>query len=400
MLLDQSQDAIPGGVIALDREYQVCMRCVMDTTAEEISFDDNGICSYCHYFDARVSPILEYGRSPEAAVRLKGIVQTIEAQRGRKQYDCILGLSGGLDSSYVLHLATELGLKPLCIHVDEGWDSQVAVDNIMRMTEMLQVEMRTVAIDSVEMFDLQLAFYKAAVRNCDIPQDHAFPAVLYRIAASENIRFVLSGSNLATESVLPASWGHSPADSRYLMDVYRRFGSFRSLAAYPTMSFWESSVYYPIVKRIRNVYLLNYVPYSRRSAVETLSRLYGWQDYGAKHFESVHTRFFQSYYLPSKFSIDKRKAHLSSLVLAGEITRDEALRELAMPPCSPEEMDRDKQAVAHKLGLSLEEWERVLDLPPTDDSEFASTDSLVAIRNRLSKVLGSLGLRSPNIDGR
>lgn len=362
--------------------YQMCTRCVMDTTAEEISFDEKGVCSFCHYFDREVQPVLARARSEEGRQLLLRVVETIkEAGRG-KAHDCVLGLSGGTDSSYLTYLAVQFGLRPLVVHVDTGWDTEVAAANIRNLVEKLGLEVEMVTVDWDEMRDLQIAFYRAAVRNCEIPQDHAFLAALYHTAGRHGIRFLLSGGNLATESVLPRSWGYNAGDLRHLLDVHRRFGSGR-LKRFPMLSFWQRYFYYPFLKGIREVRLLNYVPYNKAEAKELLKRECGWQDYGGKHFESVLTRFFQGYYLPTKFGIDKRKAHFSSLILAGQMTREAALEELKQPPYSLEQAEADKEYIAQALGLTLQEWESILATPARDHRDFKSSSAMFALKDYL-----------------
>lgn len=268
-------------------DYQICTRCVMDTTAEEIKFDSKGVCSFCHYFDEDVKPILERSRSGESMKMLEAIVTNIKRSGHGKRYDSVLGLSGGVDSSYLAYQASELGLRPLLVHVNTGWNSS----------------------------------------ESEIPQDHAFLAVLYEEASKIGANYILSGGNLATESILPKSWGYNAGDARHLLEIHKRFGS-HPLQDFPILNFWERYLYYPFIRKIREVRLLNYMNYNREEAKQILSEKFGWKDYGAKHYESVLTRFFQGYYLPTKFGIDKRKAHFSSLILAGQMTREQALEEL------------------------------------------------------------------------
>jgi N-acetyl sugar amidotransferase len=369
-------------------EHRVCIRCVMDTTATEISFDDEGVCSFCRRFDDKVLPVLEYAETDQCRVELERVADTIRSSGSGKPYDCVLGLSGGVDSAYLACVAVDLGLRPLVIHVDTGWNTATTVDNIERLTKQLGVPLHLVTIEWDEMRDLQLAFYKASVRNCEIPYDHAFYASLYRVAASQKIPYILLGGNLATESVLPASWGHGALDLRYIKSIYSRFGTQGTLRQYPTISFWQHYFYYPIIKGIRQVRLLNYLNYNKARAMEELKERCGWEDYGSKHHEAVSTRFFQCYYLPTKFGIDKRKAHLSSLILSGQMSREEALEELIKPPCSAAQIDDDKRHMAQKLEVSLDEWDAILNRPARDDSEFDSYDMLYSAKARLVKLLG------------
>lgn len=369
-------------------EHQVCTRCVMDTTATEISFDNEGVCSFCRWFDDKVLPILKYAKTDQCRVELKDIVDTIRSSGSRKRYDCVLGLSGGVDSAYLACVTVDLDLRPLVIHVDTGWNTATTVDNIERLTKQLGVPLQLVNIEWDEMRDLQLAFYKASVRNCEIPYDHAFYASLFNVAASQEIPYILLGGNLATESVLPASWGHNALDLRYIKSIYSRFGTQGTLRQYPTISFWKQYFYYPVIKGIKQVRLLNYLSYDKSLAIEELKERCGWEDYGSKHHEAVSTRFFQCYYLPNKFGIDKRKAHLSSLILSGQMSREQALEELMKRPCSEAQIDDDKEHMAQKLGVSMDEWNSILSSPSRDDSEFVSSDALYSLKARCVRLLG------------
>lgn len=368
--------------------YQMCTRCVMDTTAEEITFDSSGICSFCHSFDENVKPILDRARSEEGRRLLNQVVNTIKSSAHGRPYDSILGIRGGTDSSYLAYLASELGLRPLLINVDTGWDTPESKSNIENLVSKLGLDLEVITVDWEEMRDLQLAFYRSSVNNCEIPQDHAFLAALYKKAAQEGVNYILTGGNLATESILPRSWGYNAGDLRHLLAVHSRFGT-RPLRKFPTLSFWRRYLYYPFVRSIREVRLLNYVPYNKNEAKRILTEKYGWQDYGAKHYESVLTRFFQGYYLPTKFGIDKRKAHLSSLILSGQMTREQALEELKKPPYPNEELlQKDKIYIAERLGLSLSEWEEILALPPRQHDEFPSSKLLFAFKDGLVKATG------------
>lgn len=370
------------------RTYQRCKRCVMDTTAEEITFDASGVCSFCHYFDEHVKPILDRANSGEGKKVLDQIVEAIKRSGEGVSYDSILGISGGTDSSYLAYLATELGLRPLVVHVDTGWNTPESEGNVKNLVSQLGLDLEIIKVDWEEMRDLQIAFYKASVKNCEIPQDHAFLAALYRKAEQVGVHYILTGGNFATESILPRSWGYNAGDLRHLLAIHKRFGT-QPLRNFPTLSFWQRYVYYPFVRKIREVRLLNYVPYNRAEAKRILSEKLGWQDYGAKHYESVLTRFFQGYYLPTKFGIDKRKAHFSSLILSGQMTREQALEELRRPPYPSEELLRtDKAYIAQKLGLSLSEWEQILALPPRDHYEFPNSELLFKAKDTIVNMLG------------
>ena len=375
-------------VIAMQESYTICTRCVMDTTAEEISFDQEGVCSFCHYFDTTVKSTLERAKTKEGRRLLEEIVRKIKESGKNKPYDSILGISGGTDSSYLAHLAVSLGLRPLAVHVDTGWNTPESEANIHKLVEKLGLDLEIFVVDWEEMKDLQLAFYKASVKNCEIPQDHAFLAVLYKKAAEKGVNYILTGGNLATESILPRSWGFNAADSRHLLAVHKLFGT-KPLKNFPILTFWSRYLYYPFIKGIKEVRLLNLVSYNKKEAKRILAEKYGWKDYGLKHYESVLTRFFQGYYLPTKFGIDKRRAHFSSLILSGQMKREEALEELKKAPYPDSELlKQDKDIIAQKLGLTLFEWEAILALPPRDHSEFPSSEFLYKTKDLLVQKLG------------
>lgn len=368
------------------RPYQICTRCVMDTSDPDISFDSDGICSHCRQFDALVRDQVERANRGERETELKAIVERIKAAGAGQEYDCIMGLSGGVDSSYVAYMAKQLGLRPLAVHFDSGWNSELAVNNIENIVKKLGIDLHTFVVDWEEMRDLQLAFFKASVANCDIPTDHAFPAVLYREAARHRIRCILSGTNHATEFILPKSWGHTSADKRHLVDVQRKFGTIR-LRSYPTIGFIAQYIYYPYIRRIKTVRLLNYIPYNKAEAKRIISVELGWRDYGGKHHESIFTRFFQGYYLPTKFGYDKRRAHLASLINSGQMTRSQALIELEQPTYDPVQQLEDKVFVAKKLGVTPAELDAIFAQPNRHYSDFASSDRLLSVALKAKRAV-------------
>lgn len=321
-------------------------------------------------------------RAPE----LKAIVERIRISGQGRDYDCIMGLSGGVDSSFVAYKAKELGLRPLAVHFDSGWNSELAVSNIENIVKRLGIDLHTHVVDWEEMRDLQLSFFKASVANCDIPTDHAFPAVLYREAERNGIKYILSGTNYATEFILPTAWGHTSSDKRHLLDIQKKFGSLR-LRSYPTIGFLAQYVYYPYIRGIKTVRLLDYIPYNKAEAKRIIIKELGWRDYGGKHHESIFTRFFQGYYLPRKFGYDKRRAHLSSLINSGQMKRDEAMRELAEPAYDPAQQLEDKNFVAKKLGLSADQLDQMFAQPNRKYSDFASNARLLRTALRLKRTI-------------
>jgi N-acetyl sugar amidotransferase len=356
----------------------------MDTTDPEITFDEAGVCNHCRKFDERQPKTWFTGE--EGKVKLQHIVQTIKQAGKGKRYDCIIGLSGGVDSSYLAYQTQILGLRPLAVHVDAGWNSELAVKNIENIVKYLNIDLYTHVVDWEEVKDLQVAFLRASVANQDVPQDHAFFAALYRFAIQNGIRYVLSGGNYATESVLPESWGYNAMDLRHLKEIYRRFGQKR-LKTFPTVGFFQYYIYYPYLKGMKVVRPLNYIPYNKQEAIRILEKEIGWRYYGGKHYESRFTKFFQCYYLPKKFGFDKRKAHLSSLIMSGQITRNEALKELNKDLYPQHELKDDKSFVIKKLGLTEEEFQELLNLPNKSFEDYPSNYGLLKIMRRIKSNL-------------
>lgn len=350
-----------------DRPYQICTRCVMDTTDPDITFDEYGVCGHCHYFDTQIMPA--WPDREEGRAKLEQMIATVKAYGKGKRYDCILGLSGGIDSSYCAVKVVEWGLRPLVVHVDAGWNSELAVMNIEQICTRLGLDLVTHVVDWEEMKDMQVAFLRSNLANQDVPQDHAFFAALYGYAEEAGIKYVISGSNFATESILPQSWGYDAMDATHIKAIHKRFGD-RKRKSFPVVSFFDLYFKYPRILKMKVLTPLNYIPYSKEHAIKVLERDYGWRYYGGKHFESRFTRFFQAWYLPHKFGYDKRKAHLSSLVLSDQMTRGEALEELTKPLYDETLLVEDKAFVAKKLGLSLDEFEELVAQPPRHYSEF------------------------------
>jgi len=349
------------------RPYQVCTRCVMDTTDPDITFDQAGVCNHCYYFDNNVKPA--WPEPEEGARLLEEMIAKVKSYGEGKQYDCIIGLSGGIDSSFVAVKAVEWGLRPLVVHVDAGWNSELAVMNIEQICKRLGLDLVTHVVDWEEMQDMQLAFLRSNLANQDVPQDHAFFAALYGYATQAGIKYVINGSNYATESILPQSWGYDAMDATHVKAIHKRFGG-RGRGHFPVVSFWDLYFRYPLILKMEVLRPLNYIPYSKEEAIRILEREYGWRYYGGKHYESRWTRWFQAYYLPHKFGYDKRKAHLASLVVSGQMTRDQALAELRKPLYDEKMLAEDKAFIAKKLGLTVDELEGLISAPPRHYSEF------------------------------
>lgn len=371
------------------RAYQRCTTCVMDTTDPDISFNEQGVCNHCQRYDLMVRDVVDRATRGERTQELDAMVARIKEAGKGKDYDCIMGLSGGVDSSYVAYTARRLGLRPLAVHFDSGWNSELAVNNIENIVKRLGIDLYTHVVNWDEMRDLQLAFFKASVANCDIPTDHAFPAILLRQAARHGIKYVLSGSNYATEFILPSAWGYQSGDLRHLKDIHKKFGQ-APLREYPTIGFFKQYIWYPYVRGIKTVKPLNYLPYNKFDAKQVIMNELGWRDYGGKHYESIFTRFFQGYYLPTKFGYDKRLAHLSSLIKSGQLSREAALEELQQPTYDPELQADDKKFVAKKLGVSVTELDEIFARPNKDYTDYASYEKLFDIGLKVKRAFTKL----------
>jgi N-acetyl sugar amidotransferase len=354
----------------------------MDTSAPGIVFDAAGVCNFCSSHEEKVA--LTPSVRPDANERLSALLEQIRAGR-RGDYDSIVGLSGGVDSSYVAYQAVRLGLKPLAVHFDNGWNSELAVKNIEQIVKRLQLDLLTFVIDWEEFRDIQRSFFRAHVIDIEMVTDHAIFAAIYHIAHEHRIRYILSGTNARTESIMPVAWQHFKFDLRNLKAIHRRHGTI-PIKRYPTLSVWGMA-WNHYVWGAKSVSLLNYLPYRKDEAIRTLQSELGWNYYGGKHYESVFTKFYQAHILPVKFGVDKRRCHLSDLVMNGEITRDDAMRELQQPLYDPVALEQDREYVCKKLGFSQAEFAEYLAAPPvshyTYPSYAALAQRLVGIHKRL-----------------
>lgn len=345
--------------------HKICNHCVMDTTDSYLEFDENGVCNRCNEYTQRIENWWNYGRGKEA--ELAQIIKEIKESGKGKDYDCLIGLSGGLDSCYVLHLAvTEWGLRPFVFHVDAGWNLPVAEQNIQNLCNKLGVKLHVEKMDWEDMRQMQLAFFKTGHAGLDAPQDHAFIAQVDKFSDELGIKYILNGYNISTEIVAnPASWdkGAGPTgDKTYIKDVLKKHGGYKTRHYEYTTGF-KHKFWLPYVKGVKTVHLLNYVPITKKGMIETLEKEYGYQAYKQKHFEDLLTKFIEGWWLPTRFGYDIRKAQLSSLVITKQMTREEALAILKNPPLTEEEsMDLFKQ-VANKLEISEEELMSYHDMP-------------------------------------
>lgn len=365
------------------RPYQICSRCIMDTSDPLISFDNKGYCNHCVvveevYLNKTWFPL-------DGQPRLTSILEQIRKDGRKNTYDCVIGLSGGVDSSYLAYLVVkEFGLRPLAIHVDAGWNSEIAVHNIEKIVRNLDIDLYTEVIDWEEVQDLQRAYIRAGVANQDVPQDHAFFTVLYKKTKNDNINYFLSGGNFATESILPRSWGHSAMDSRNLKAIHKAFGE-RPLKNYPVLGLYENYLYYPYIYKLKNIRPLNYISYNREEAILVLQRELGWCNYGDKHHESRWTKWFQSYYLPNRFGYDKRRAHFSSMIMSNQITREDALAHLVTPSYNENERRIDEEFIIKKLDIDSQEFAECFNRKPRHYSQFANQDVFYTIKDKVKR---------------
>ena len=354
--------------------YRQCTRCVMDTTDPDIRFDSNGFCNHCTEFLKSRSGVSN--RAEVGDRTLRAIVSRIKAAGRNKPYDCIVGISGGVDSSYVAYLSKSLGLRPLAVHMDNGWNSEEAVRNIRKVCMRLKVDYQSYVLDWDVFRDVQLAFLKASIVEVEIPTDVAIIGALHRVAAQVGVKYILSGGNLATEGILPRSWFYYPKDSRLFWHICRTFGT-KKISQFPTFDYLEE-IYYKFLKGIRTIYILNYVPYAKADGVKLLKEELGWVDYGGKHHESVFTKLVQGYIQPVKFQVDYRKATYSTEICMGVLTREKALELLKKLPYDDEKIDSDRAYAAKKLGLSLAEFDQILRLPVKSYRDYPNNEKLLA----------------------
>ncbi|NII24091.1 N-acetyl sugar amidotransferase [Pseudoflavitalea sp. X16] len=351
----------------MDQDYQQCTVSVMDTIADpSIRFDEKGISNYYYAYKKAEAGIILHGE--QAKAKLEAIANEIKEAGKNQPYDCIMGLSGGVDSTYIAYLSKQLGLRPLAVHFDNGWNSELAVQNIENIVNRLGIDLFTYVINWEEFRDLQIAYLKASVVDIEAITDHAIFATMYRLAGERKIRFILSGTNVQTEQTLPSSWIYSKTDHINIKSIHKRYGTL-PLKTFP---FMDAKVkrYYQQIIGIQSVSLLNYVDYNKKRVKELIQNELGWRDYGGKHYESVWTRFYQGYILPTKFNIDKRKAHLSDLIFGGQLSKAEAIEELEKPIYDSQQFIIDYEFVLKKFGFSAEEFDALMKLPPRSHYDF------------------------------
>jgi len=366
-----------------------CVRCIMDDRADRrITFDAAGLCNHCRRYDALIGTRVVKGEAGRA--ELARIVDMIKADGRGKDYDCVIGVSGGVDSTYVAYLVKQLGLRPLAVHLDNGWNSELAVMNVENVLKRLGIDLVTHVIDWPEFRDLQLSFLKASVPDGEIPTDHAIYSLMWHQAVKHRVRYVISGLNFTTEATIAPDWSYGHYDWRYIRSVHRRFGT-KPLRTFPHISL-VGLAWVNLVRRLRTISILNYVDYEKKQAMETIQRELGWRPYGGKHHESIYTRFYQGYVLPRKFGVDKRYGHLSDMINAGQMDRESALREIQEPTYDPALQEQDLAYVTKKFGLTPEQFDAIMKAPVKSFRDYPNVFNVIqGLRGAVNR-LRALGL--------
>jgi len=365
----------------------------MDSTVPDIQFFADGRCSCCRHYDEVC--VKDLHSDSDGQQRLEGLIEKIRRDGRGRSYDCLIGMSGGVDSSYVAYLvAKKYGLRALAVHLDNGWNTELAVANVERLVKALHIDLITHVLDWNEFRDIQVAFLKSGISNIEIPTDHAIWAVLLRTANKHGIPYIIAGNNVTTESIMPESWLYGSKDSRLIKAIHKRFGKVE-MKSYPSLSTFDY-VYFLLARGIRWIPILNYIDYVKADAKRLLIEELSWRDYGGKHYESIFTRFFHASYLPEKFGFDLRKSYLSALVCSGQITRQQALDELANPPAAAEILRQDRDYVLKKLGLSNEDYDRIVREKPKSYRDYPNSD---AVWRRFSTMVGWARQRVTRVEG-
>jgi N-acetyl sugar amidotransferase len=372
----------------LHKGYQICTKTIMDTTDPGISFDENGISDYYHNFHNKILP--NWHTDDRGQQELMKIAEKIKKQGVGKDFDCIIGMSGGLDSSYAVYIAKEkMGLRPLIFHVDAGWNTQQAVSNIEKIVDGLGLDLFTEVINWEEMKDLQVAFLKSQIADQDLPQDYAFFSALYHFARKYKIKYILTGSNFSTECCRePEEWGgYAGIDKTLLKDIHKKFGKI-PLKSFPIVDILVYKLYYKYLLGMEVIKPLNLVPYNKEDAESLLHKRFGWEKFLHKHHESRFTRFYEDYWLPRKFGYEKRRAHFSSLILTNQLTREAALERISKPELSEQFLTQEFEYVANKLDLSVAELTAIFEGENKTYHDYKNKKSMIAIGAKVMRFFG------------
>ena len=370
------------------REYQICNSCIMDTSDPNIHFDEQGVCDYCNNFKNTIKP--SWHTDEKGTEELRQLATKIKKEGEGKDFDCIIGLSGGLDSSYAAHIAVnKMGLKPLLYHVDAGWNTDQAVGNVEKLVDGLGLDLYTDVVNWQEMKDLQLAFLKSGIPDQDLPQDAAFFSSLYKFARKNKIKYVITGSNYSTECCRePEEWGGYPGiDKTLILDIHQKFGN-KVLKSFPLVDILIYKIIYQRLLGMQIVKPLNMVPFIKKDAEKELNELYGWLPFQHKHHESRFTRFYEDYWMPRKFDFHKRRAHFSSLIMTGQMTRDGALERISKPEMDEHFLKQEFEYVANKLGVSVKELQDIFDLENKTYRDYKNKRFLIGLGAKALTILG------------
>lgn len=364
------------------KEYKICKRCVMDTSDPIIKFDKNGYCNLCT--QALENKIIV---NEESEKKFETLIKMLKEEGKNKPYDCVLGLSGGIDSSYLAYLLSKKGVRILGIHIDAGWDTPTSCSNLKKLVKKCKIELKTIKINETEMMDLQRAYFLAQVINQDVPQDHAFFAELYHYMMKHKIKYFISGHNWVSESITPLAWGYDAYDSDNLKDIHKKYGKVK-LKTYPILTFFENKIKMPYICKIKKLRPLNYINYDPNKALEILIDEVGFEYYGSKHCESSFTRLLQTYIQPKKFGFEKRRAHLSSMIISGLITRDEALKILSENPGTDEQIEKDINEFITKIGITRNEFDEIVNSKTVvPHTSFKTNEKKLKIFNFIKKLI-------------
>ena len=368
--------------------YQMCTHCIMDTSDPNITFDDKGWCDYCRNYHENIFP--NWHPDEQGQQELLKIAEKIKQEGKGKDFDCIIGLSGGLDSSYAVYVAKEImGLRPLLFHVDAGWNTQQAVSNIEKLIDGLGLDLYTEVINWEEMKDLQGAYFKSQIANLDDPQDTAFFSGMYRFARKNKIKYVLTGANYSTECCRePEEWGAYPGiDKKLIRDIQRRFGKIK-LKTFPIVDIFTYKIYYKYFLGMQIIKPLNNIPYIKKEAELLLEKRFGWEKFQHKHHESRLTRFYEDYWMPKKFGYEKRRAHFSSLILTNQMKREDAIERISKPEMSEEFLKHEFEYVANKLGFTVHELQTIFEGKNKTFHDYKNKRAFIGFGASVMKLLG------------
>lgn len=357
-------------------EVTICKRCAMDSTIPGVTFDERGYCSECEKYFSKLKHAPFYEGNGET--KLKELIKEIKVKGEKNKYDCIVGLSGGIDSSYVLHLVVKNGLRPLVVHLDNGWNAEISENNIKKMVKKLGVEMKSFVVDWNEFKELQKSFLYASTPHCEHPTDHAILGLIYKLAAENNVEYIISGSNVNTEGIGVSVGSIGQRDWKYIKGVHKKYSE-KKLKNYAHFTMMNM-MYYKVFKKQKTINILDYIDYKKDEVMDFLNKEYGWEYYGGKHYESVYTRFFQAYILPVKFGIDKRKAHFSSLIMSGQMSRVDALEALKDNPYPNDMFQNDKKVFLEKMEMSEDEFEKIMNMKGNKFEDFDSYEKSAVIK--------------------